>query len=180
MNFHFILDTGVCSDTLWWVFWFFTMKTRSFFLSFLLRKIHPELTSIANLPLFCMWATTTAWPLTNEWCRSAPGNWIQAIEVEWAKQPLGHWGWPTRSFYTAFCLNDLTIAYNPRVPHFEPLGLLTQRPFLKETFSVWICWVPFGHVLFHWYPCWSSIGVILKKTSVNCGIVCNSEQRETI
>ena len=29
---------------------------------FLLRKVCPELTSIANLPLFCMWVTATAWP----------------------------------------------------------------------------------------------------------------------
>ena len=29
----------------------------------LLRKIHLELTSLTNLPLFCLWATTTAWPL---------------------------------------------------------------------------------------------------------------------
>ena len=34
----------------------------SFFLSFfcLLRQIHPELTSVASLPLFCMWVATTA------------------------------------------------------------------------------------------------------------------------
>ena len=28
----------------------------------MLRKIRPELTSVTNLPLFCMWAAT-AWPL---------------------------------------------------------------------------------------------------------------------
>ena len=33
---------------------------------FLVRKIVPELTSVANLPLFCMWDATTAW--LDEWC----------------------------------------------------------------------------------------------------------------
>ena len=31
------------------------------FLFFLVKKIGPELTSVANLPLFCMWDATTAW-----------------------------------------------------------------------------------------------------------------------
>ena len=34
----------------------------------LLRKIHPELTSTANLPLFCIWVTTTTWLLTMGVC----------------------------------------------------------------------------------------------------------------
>ena len=56
---------------------------------FLVRKIRSELTSIANLPLsllednqpwanicanlplFCMWVTTTTW--LGKWCKSAPG-----------------------------------------------------------------------------------------------------------
>ena len=36
-----------------------------FLFFFGLRKIHPELTSIANLPLFCLWAGTTARPPTS-------------------------------------------------------------------------------------------------------------------
>ena len=40
------------------------MAKRLFFIFiFLLRKIHRELTSVANLPLFCMLATATAWLL---------------------------------------------------------------------------------------------------------------------
>ena len=58
---------------------------------FLLRKICPELTSVANLPLsadaelpwaniccqsstFCMWAAATARPLTDDGCRSVQGT----------------------------------------------------------------------------------------------------------
>ena len=36
------------------------------YLLILVRKIGPELTSVASLPLFCMWDTTTAW--LDEWC----------------------------------------------------------------------------------------------------------------
>ena len=39
------------------------MGSLQFFFFFWLRKIHPELTSIANLPLLCRWVTTTTWPL---------------------------------------------------------------------------------------------------------------------
>ena len=31
---------------------------------FFLRKIRPGLIPVASLSLFCMWAATTAWPLT--------------------------------------------------------------------------------------------------------------------
>ena len=41
---------------------------------FLLRKIHPELTSVTNLPLVCMGTATTAWALISQWCRYAPRN----------------------------------------------------------------------------------------------------------
>ena len=60
--------------------------TTFLFLSlFLLRKIHPKLTSTANLPLLCMWAAATAWPLTDEWCGFTPRNWATAAKVEHAK-----------------------------------------------------------------------------------------------
>ena len=36
------------------------------FFFFLVRKIGPELTSVAILPLFCMWISATAW--LNEQC----------------------------------------------------------------------------------------------------------------
>ena len=36
------------------------------FVSVYVRKIGPELTSVANLPLFCMWCAATAW--LDEWC----------------------------------------------------------------------------------------------------------------
>ena len=41
---------------------------------FLLRKIHPELTSAANLPLFVCELLPTAWPLKDKCCRFAPRN----------------------------------------------------------------------------------------------------------
>ena len=34
---------------------------------------------------FYVWATTTAWPLTEEWCWSTPRNQAQAPEAEHAK-----------------------------------------------------------------------------------------------
>ena len=42
--------------------------------------IHPEQTSVANLPLFCAWVTATAW--LDEWRRSAPKNRTRAAEAE--------------------------------------------------------------------------------------------------
>ena len=33
-----------------------------------MRKTVPELTSVANLPLFCMWDAASAW--LDEWCTS--------------------------------------------------------------------------------------------------------------
>ena len=36
-----------------------------FSLFFLLRKIQLKLTSVPSLPLFCVWVTTTAWPLAS-------------------------------------------------------------------------------------------------------------------
>ena len=36
----------------------------------------------ANLPLFFMWATATAWLLTDKWCGSTPGNWTWAAKGE--------------------------------------------------------------------------------------------------
>ena len=40
---------------------------------FFLRKICPELTSVTNVLLFCLWATTTAWPLMSG-AGPCPGN----------------------------------------------------------------------------------------------------------
>ena len=43
---------------------FFLLKVdnlRAVFFFFSVRKTGPELTSVANLPLFYMWVTTTAW-----------------------------------------------------------------------------------------------------------------------
>ena len=60
----------------------FYLQSVLFFFSFLLRKICPELISIANLPLFCMWGCATAWLLTDKWYRSAPRKWTQAAKVE--------------------------------------------------------------------------------------------------
>ena len=54
---------------------------------FLLRKISPELTSIASLPLFFLflWAAATAWLLTDEWYMSAPRIRTWAAEAEHAR-----------------------------------------------------------------------------------------------
>ena len=62
-----------------------SLFTFSFSFSSLLREIHFELTSVANLPLFYMWAAVTAWPLRDEWCRSAPRSQTWASEAERAK-----------------------------------------------------------------------------------------------
>ena len=56
-----------------------------YFIFLFLRKICPELTSIANLPLFCVWATTTTWTLTEKWYKSSPRNQTQATEFEHAE-----------------------------------------------------------------------------------------------
>ena len=52
-----------------------------------LRKIPPELTPIASLPLFFffMWAAATACLLTNKWCGSTPRSWTQAAKTEHAE-----------------------------------------------------------------------------------------------
>ena len=76
-------------------------------ISFLLEKIHPELTSVANLPLslfffspklqymvVClvvspssssMWATVTAWLPADKWCGSVARNQTQAAKMEHVK-----------------------------------------------------------------------------------------------
>ena len=53
----------VCSLPLLYCILFYKDTTIDLFiLPFLLvRKICPEPTSVANLPLFCMWVTATAW-----------------------------------------------------------------------------------------------------------------------
>ena len=45
---------------------------------------------------FCMWATTTAWPLTDKWYRSMPGNPTQVAEAECTKL---NQGWPNEGFF---------------------------------------------------------------------------------
>ena len=35
---------------------------KHFLFIFFLKKIDPEVTSVAKLPLFCMWVAATAWP----------------------------------------------------------------------------------------------------------------------
>ena len=79
----------------------------------LVRNIHSELTSIANLPLFCIWVTTRAW--LDKWCRSAPG--IQTCKPGLPKQNVPDltampWGLPLPViFYSAFrTLTDTSMA----------------------------------------------------------------------
>ena len=55
---------------------------------------------------FCVWAATTAWPLTDKLYRSAPGKWIWVAKLECITQPPGHQGWPKHFcviFYETIC-----------------------------------------------------------------------------
>ena len=67
---------------------------------FLVRKIGPELTSVANLPLFCMWVALTAW--LDEQCvgpcvGSEPANpGPPKQNVNLITMPLG---WPLPCFF---------------------------------------------------------------------------------
>ena len=65
---------------------------------FLLRKIHPELTSMPIfLYCFSTWATSTARLLTEQW-KSVPGNETWATKVEYTELNHGHCGWPGSKF----------------------------------------------------------------------------------
>ena len=58
---------------------------------------------------FCMWATTTAQPLTEEWGRPSPGNWTQAAEVEHAE--LNHQAGRAASTVLYSCLLFLLLLF---------------------------------------------------------------------
>ena len=83
------------------------LKNLSFFYDFffVFAGNLPELTSVANLPLFalpkdpsawlyiiivspCMWAAATVWQLTDGWCGSTTWKWTQAAEAVRARQTL--------------------------------------------------------------------------------------------
>ena len=89
------------------------MKT--FFLSFLLRKIRPELTSIANLSLFCMWFTTTAWLLASD---VGPYLGIEPGLPKWSVPNLTTrpWGWLPEDFLEKKQLYKVWLLMPPALP----------------------------------------------------------------
>ena len=109
---------------------------------FILLKIHPELTSVANLSLFRLWAAVTAWPLIDSWCRSVPGNRAQATKEEhtelnhvplglalncylWKKDVKERSHWATKSGALKLEINLLwSSGHRARV---WPLTLLCQK-----------------------------------------------------
>src|SRR3712207_4869248 len=66
---------------------------------FPLRKIRPELTSVANLPLFCMWVADTAW-LTMSGVGLCPGTKPGPLKRGTPNLTTRQQGWPPhRTFF---------------------------------------------------------------------------------
>ena len=86
------------------------------FLFFWLRKSGPELTTVANFPLFCMWDVTTTQP--DEW---SIGPW-------WGSEPTNPCGWSTASE-----LNQYTTHW----PRFQTFLIMSHRNNFYITVCIW-------------------------------------------
>ena len=95
----------------------------------LLRKIHPELTSAANLPLFCMQASTTAWPPTSS-VVPHPGTEPRLLKWNITTRP------PGLALLLSFHMpKDVYLHSTFNSQHYFCLLSLLSWPFMMEIFQ---------------------------------------------